>query len=282
VAASGLLRRAVKEAAVAADAVRRPPRGVVVLIYHRVGGASDLELDLPFDVFAAQVEALAASGRVVTLGDALARLGRPVEDGGSAEDGGSSGADPVVVTFDDGTADFVEHALPILERHRLPVTLYAATGFIDEGRPFPGDGRPLSWPDLGDAYATGLVEVGSHTHGHRLLDRLPPDQVDDELDRSIGLIGEHLGTPPLDFAYPKAVAGSAAADRAVRRRFRSAALGGSRPNPIGTTDPYRRARSPIQRSDGMRWFRRKLDGGMAAEDGLRRVVNRWRYVGATT
>jgi peptidoglycan/xylan/chitin deacetylase (PgdA/CDA1 family) len=276
VAPSGLLRRAVKEAAVAADALRRPPRGVVVLIYHRVGGASGLELDLPVDVFAAQMEALAASGRVVTLGDALARLRQPVENGDSG-----AGADPVVLTFDDGTADLVDHALPILERHRLPVTLYAATAFIDEARPFPGDGHPLSWRGLSDAYATGLVDVGSHTHGHLLLDRLPPDQVDDELARSIELIGEHIGTPPLDFAYPKAVAGSAAAERAVRRRFRSAALGGSRPNPFGTTDPYRLARSAIQRSDGMRWFRRKVDGGMAAEDGLRRVVNRWRYVGAT-
>jgi peptidoglycan/xylan/chitin deacetylase (PgdA/CDA1 family) len=123
--------------------------------------------------------------------------------------------------------------------------------------------------------------VGSHTHGHRLLDRLPPDQVDDELDRSIELVGEHLGRPPVDFAYPKAVAGSAAADQAVRRRFRSAALGGARPNPPGATDPYRLARSPIQRSDGMRWFQRKLAGGMAAEEGLRQLVNRWRYAGAT-
>jgi peptidoglycan/xylan/chitin deacetylase (PgdA/CDA1 family) len=276
-APSSLLRRAVKEAAVAADAMRRPSRGVVVLIYHRVGGASTLELDLPVDLFAAQMEALAASGRVVTLGDALARLRQPIGEG----DGGP-GPDPVVVTFDDGTADFVDHAMPILEQHRLPVTLYAATAFIDEARPFPGDGKPLSWRGLADACATGLVAVGSHTHGHRLLDRLPPDQLEGELDRSIELIGEHLGTPPLDFAYPKAVAGSAAADRAVRGRFRSAALGGSRPNRFGTTDPYRLARSPIQSSDGMRWFRRKLDGGMAAEDGLRRLVNRRRYVGATT
>jgi peptidoglycan/xylan/chitin deacetylase (PgdA/CDA1 family) len=279
VAPNGLLRRAVKEAAVAADAMRRPSRGVVILIYHRVGGASNLELDLPVDLFAAQMETLAASGRVVTLGDALARLRQPIGDG---DGDGSTGADPVVVTFDDGTADFVDHALPILEQHRLPVTLYAATAFIDEGRPFPGDGKPLCWRGLADACATGLVAVGSHTHGHRLLDRLPPDQVDDELDRSIELIGEHLGTAPFDFAYPKAVAGSTAADRAVRGRFRSAALGGSRPNRFGTTDPYRLARSPIQRSDGMHWFRRKLDGGMAAEDGLRRLVNRWRYVGATT
>jgi peptidoglycan/xylan/chitin deacetylase (PgdA/CDA1 family) len=267
----------VKGAAVGADTVHRPPRGVVVLIYHRVGAASGLELDLPVDLFAAQAEALAASGRVVSLGEALAWLGRPY---GGRDTG--AGADPVVVTFDDGTADFVEHALPILERHRLPVTLYAATAFIDEGRPFPGDGVPLSWRGLADACATGLVDVGSHTHGHRLLDRLPADQVDDELDRSIELIGEHLGRPPTDFAYPKAVAGSAAAEHAVRRRFRSAALGGSRPNRAGATDPYRLARSPIQCSDGMRWFGRKLEGGMAAEERLRQLINRWRYAGATT
>jgi peptidoglycan/xylan/chitin deacetylase (PgdA/CDA1 family) len=265
-----------KGAAVAADTVRPPRRGVVVLIYHRVGAGSGLELDMPVDLFAAQAEVLAASRRVVSLGDALAQLARRVDAGTSA------GPDPVVVTFDDGTADFVEHALPILERHRLPVTLYAATEFIDEGQPFPGDGHPVSWRGLADACATGLVDVGSHTHGHRLLDRLPPDQVEDELDRSIELIGEHLGSAPLHFAYPKAVAGSAAADRAVRRRFRSAALGGCRPNRFGATDPYRLARSPIQHSDGMRWFRRKVEGGMAAEEGLRRLVNRWRYASATT
>ena len=120
-------------------------------------------------MFEAQAEALAASGRVVPLGDALTRLAQSADRADAA-----SGGDPVVVTFDDGTADFANEALPILERHRLPVTLYAATSFIDEGRPFPDDGRPLSWRGLADACASGLVEVGSHTHGHVLLDRLPP------------------------------------------------------------------------------------------------------------
>ena len=270
---SQLLRRAVKPAAGAVDVVRRRAPGVVVLIYHRVGGGSGFELDMPTGLFEAQAAALAESGRVVPLGDALARLAEPEP---------SDGPDPVVVTFDDGTADFVDTALPILERHRLPVTLYAATSFIDEGRPFPGDGRPVSWQGLADACATGLVQVGSHTHEHRLLDRLPPDEIADELDRSIELIGEHLGHQPLDFAYPKAVPGSPAADRAVRERFRSAALAGTRPNRYGSTDPHRLARSPIQSSDGLRWCRRKLDGGMAMEDGLRRILNRFRYAGDTT
>src|SRR5262245_51375818 len=277
-----LLRRAMKGAAAAVDTVRRPPRGGVVLIFHRVGGGPGLELDLPVGLFAAQAEVLAASGRVVSLGDALAWLARPVGGGDDGGADGGAGGDPVVITFDDGTQDFVDRAVPILERHRLPATLYAATAFIEEGRPFEGDGHPVSWRALADASATGLVDVGSHTHGHVLLDRLPANQVDGELDRSIELIGEHVGHPPRDFAYPKAVAGSPAADRAVRRRFRSAALGGSRPNRPGATDPYRLARSPIQRSDGMRWFERKLAGGMAAEEGLRGLLNRWRYAGATT
>ncbi|MCU1351632.1 MAG: Polysaccharide deacetylase, partial [Acidimicrobiales bacterium] len=191
-------------------------------------------------------------------------------------------AAPIAITFDDGTADFVDVAVPILARHGLPATLFAATAFIDEGRPFPNDGRPASWAGLADAVATGLVQVGSHTHRHALLDRLAPAEIADELDRSIGLIGEHLGVPPRDFAYPKAVPGSPAADHAVRARFRSAALAGTRANPIGHTDPHRLARSPIQRSDDMRWFLRKADGGLRLEDALRRGLNRHRYAKATT
>lgn len=271
-AATSVVRTAVKSAAAAIDTLRRPDTGVVVLIYHRVGGGSGLELDLPVDVFEAQAATLAASGRVVTLGDALRRLAEPAHDT----------CDPLVaITFDDGTSDFVDRAVPILERYRLPATLYAATSFIDEQRPFLG-AQPVSWRGLADACATGLVEVGSHTHGHKLLDRLPRREIADELDRSIELIGEHLGRAPLDFAYPKALMGSPEADLAVRQRFRSAAVGGNRANRFGATDPHRLARSAIQASDGMRWFQRKLDGGMATEETLRRALNRWRYAGDST
>ena len=84
------------------------------------------------------------------------------------------------------------------------------------------------------------------------------------------------------FAYPKALLGSPAAEAAVKARFRSAAVAGTRPNPPGATDPYRLARSPVQVSDRRAWFHRKVRGGMAVEDGLRRTINRRRYAGATT
>jgi peptidoglycan/xylan/chitin deacetylase (PgdA/CDA1 family) len=227
---------------------------------------------LPAGLFEEQMSMLA--GHACSLSDALGVLA------------GSADADPgppaVVVTFDDGTADLVDIALPILERHQIPATFYIATAFIDEQRPFPDDGTPVSWAGLRDAVATGLVSIGSHTHRHLLLDRASTDEVGDELSRSIDCIGEQIGQAPTDFAYPKAVLGSQAAQRAVRERFRSAALAGTRANVVGQTDVYRLARSPIQTHDGMVWFRRKAAGGMGFEDSLRDTLNRRRYARAKT
>src|SRR5262249_8662992 len=150
-AAKRALQQTVKATAVVVDSVRRTPPGVVVLIYHRVGGGSGLQVDLPVEQFEAQMAWLAACGNVVALDDALARL----DHGANSEQDAR-----VVVTFDDGTVDFVEHALPVLERHRIPVTLYAATAFINDGVEFPDHGRPLSWAALRDACSTELVDVG--------------------------------------------------------------------------------------------------------------------------
>jgi peptidoglycan/xylan/chitin deacetylase (PgdA/CDA1 family) len=266
------VRGALKRAAAALDLVRRPERGIVVLCYHRVGRRTTSRVDLPVWLFDEQMARLTAGPTVVDIDRALAALAGPAP----------STPDPVVVTFDDGTADFVEEALPVLVRHRVPATLYVATDFVERGRPFPGGGTPLSWSALAEAVSTGLVTVGSHTHSHALLDRLPEGAVDEELDRSTSLIGERLGVESHHFAYPKALAGSPAADRAVRARFVSAALAGTRTNPYGGTDPYRLARSPVQVDDGLAYFSRKVAGGMRMEDDMRRLVNRRRFAGATT
>ena len=276
---SALVRRTVKGVSVAADHLRPDVAGVVILLYHRVGGRSALEIDLDAARFDDQIAAVAASGGAVSLGGALDLLSAsaPHPDRSS-----------VAVTFDDGTADFVEVALPILVRHQVPATLYVATAFVEGGLEFPGGGRPVSWSALRDACATGLVDIGSHTHTHRLLDRISLRDAAFELERSVDLIGTRLGRTALDFAYPKAVPGPPEVAQLVRERFRSAALAGTRVNPYRTakpcraTDPYRLARSPIQDSDGMQFFERKLAGGMALEDSFRRAMNRVRYAKAAT
>jgi peptidoglycan/xylan/chitin deacetylase (PgdA/CDA1 family) len=277
--AFGAARSAVKATAAAVDLVHPPAPGLVVLVYHRVGRRSPVEIDLPEALFDEEMAHLAAAADVVTLVEGLARLEAPA---GIPPAGADTHRPLVAVTFDDGTADFADVAVPMLVRHGIPATLYVATDFVERGLPFPDQGTPVSWTALRDATATGLVEVGSHTHRHALLDRLPAPQVDDELDRSIDLIGERLGTRVRHFAYPKALMGSPAADASVRARFESAAVAGTHVNRPGATDPHRLARSPIQVSDGMRWFRRKASGGMGLEDLLRRLANRRRYAGATT
>ncbi|MGH8973320.1 MAG: polysaccharide deacetylase family protein [Acidimicrobiia bacterium] len=268
----GHVQQLVKWTAAAADGLRRP-RGLVILIYHRVGAHTPVSVDLPRPLFTEQLGVLAAGWAPITLDDAAGLLAGP---------GAPLGPPPVCLTFDDGTADFVEEALPELVAHGIPATLYVATEYVEAGRAFPDDGRPASWAGLRDALSTGLVTVGSHTHTHRLLDRVGGREAAEELDRSIGLIEDRLGVACRHFAYPKALPGSAAAEHEVRIRFHTAALAGTRPNPYGRSDLHRLRRSPVQVGDGLRWFRRKAAGGMALEDDLRNLRNRRRYARTVT
>jgi peptidoglycan/xylan/chitin deacetylase (PgdA/CDA1 family) len=267
---SPVAKQTIKAVASVGDVVVRPAPGITILIYHRVGAGTGGEMDLDPRVFEEQLAVLRSGHRLVTLDEAVAELrgSDPIEPG-------------VVVTFDDGTADWVDQVLPAIERHRVPATFYVATDFVERGVPFPGDGTPITWAGLRELAASPLVTIGSHTHRHALMDRLAEEEIDDELDRSIELLRDRLGIEAEHFCYPKAVAGSPAAERAIRSRFRSAVLGGTRSNQPGA-DPYRLARTPVQRSDGERWFERKVAGGMRLEDDLRRGVNRLRYRGASS
>ena len=211
----------VKGLAAGYDRVRPPQPGVVVLAYHRVGGGSALDVDLDPGLFAAQMEYLSCSTDTWTIDRALDEL---------EESAGPAG---VVVTFDDGTADFVDHALPALVEHGVPATYYIATDFIDSQRPFPNDGLPLTWAAVAEAASTGLVTFGSHTHTHAVVDKLGTDAVEEELRVSCELIGEHTGQPARHFAYPKGVFGGPAAEAVVARHV-----------PLG--GPGRRCRQPVR------------------------------------
>jgi peptidoglycan/xylan/chitin deacetylase (PgdA/CDA1 family) len=255
VTARGLVQRA----AAAYDRVRPPPAGVVVLIYHRVGGGTSSAVDLPVDVFREQMTLLAGTRPVLTLDDAVEKLAA----GGSPEG--------VVLTFDDGTPDFYECAVPVLESLGLPATLYAATGPIDRGEPMPWGVPAASWDSLRAAAATGLVTIGSHTRNHELLDRLDRATVADELDASVASITEQIGIAPRHFAYPKAVPGNAAAEVEVRVRFASAALAGNRVSRAGC-DLHRLARTPVHRADPPEVFESKIHGGLRLEGTVREAV----------
>lgn len=113
---------------------------------------------------------------------------------------------PVILTFDDGYADFYTDALPALQRHGFSATLYIVTAFVGSTSRWlqhMGEGmRPmLTWEQLGEISASG-IECGAHTHTHQALDVLTLAVVRDEIVRSKELLEEHLGVQVSSFAYP--------------------------------------------------------------------------------
>lgn len=243
--------------------VRRLGHGpsVAVLIYHRVGARSPSPVDLPLGVFHEQLDRLAETGTVITLDTAIELL-----RAGQGDD-----TTYVAITFDDGTADWVDLAMPALAERSLPATFYVATDFVEQRRNFPDDGRPVSWTGLAEMCSTGLAAIGSHTHTHRVLARTDARSATDEVRRSRELIEDRLAVPCRHFAYPKAIAPSPAAEAVVRRRFDSATLAGNRVNVPGDADAHRLGRHAITRSDDADLFARKLAGGCRLEGALREV-----------
>ncbi|MBK7324192.1 MAG: polysaccharide deacetylase family protein [Candidatus Microthrix sp.] len=183
-------RTALKWAAMAGDTVLST-EGIVVLAYHRIDGGGSSQMNLPPERFRGQLTDLAENFRVVSLDAALAELARV----GAPTSPDVAGRPTVVLTFDDGTADFATNALPVLEEFGLPATLYLATGPVESGASWPDGAPPLSWAQLSELGTSDLVTIGCHTHDHLLLDRADPQAVAVDLDRSIDLIGEPDGKP---------------------------------------------------------------------------------------
>jgi peptidoglycan/xylan/chitin deacetylase (PgdA/CDA1 family) len=105
------------------------------------------------------------------------------------------------LTFDDGYRDFADVALPILERRRLPSTLFA-TASTDRDALSHGGGAPLlQLEDLGPLAARG-VEIGAHSINHVDLTTLDDASLEQELREGQRILERHVGRPVVHFAYP--------------------------------------------------------------------------------
>jgi peptidoglycan/xylan/chitin deacetylase (PgdA/CDA1 family) len=103
-------------------------RGTIILMYHSVTSDEAAPYIEPANridprTFERQVAFLAAERRVVALSELadLIAAGRTPPPG------------TVCITLDDGYRDNLTVAAPILEKHRLPATLFLATGFVERG-----------------------------------------------------------------------------------------------------------------------------------------------------
>jgi peptidoglycan/xylan/chitin deacetylase (PgdA/CDA1 family) len=137
---------------------------------------------------------LASSGyRSPTLTEAARAL--------SAGDGSLDRA--AVITFDDGYANFLDEALPILNEFQLKATVFVVAREVGgESRWDAGTHSPLmGWSDL-DRLRNEGFEIGSHTLTHPWLTRIAPAAARDEVLRSRGEVEGKLGAAVTTFAYP--------------------------------------------------------------------------------
>jgi peptidoglycan/xylan/chitin deacetylase (PgdA/CDA1 family) len=157
-------------------------------------------------------------------------------------------ARPLVVTFDDGYADFLDEAMPLLAEFRIRCTLYVTTRPVGETRRGTLAGRPmLTWPELRHLVTLG-VEIGGHGHEHAQLDLLPPATALDQVSACKRLLVDHLETEVRSFAYPHGYH-SSATRRAVRRAGYTSACAVKNARSHRGDDPWAIARIMFERDD---------------------------------
>lgn len=164
---------------------------VPILTYHYIRVNPDVHDRMGFALsvtpkdFAAQMDWLARNGyHTITTEDLHSYLS------------GTQGlpSKPVILTFDDGYADFYTTALPILRSHDFQADLYVVSAFV---------GRPgyVTAAQIRESDRSG-IEIGSHSVNHADLARTSAGGVRSELVDSKRYLETLLGHPVFSFCYP--------------------------------------------------------------------------------
>jgi peptidoglycan/xylan/chitin deacetylase (PgdA/CDA1 family) len=120
-----------------------------------------------------------------------------------------------VVTFDDGYANVLTQARPILQALAVPATLFLATSYLDSDQPFPFDDwlasgkpgvpretwRPLTTAECRQLTASGLIELGAHTHTHADF-RGRSGALTEDLRQNLAVLRDRFRVERPAFAFP--------------------------------------------------------------------------------
>lgn len=210
-----------------------------VAMYHSVGDCSDdpYRVTVSPDRLDQQLGWLSRRGlRGVCVADLLAARAC------------GQGRDLVGLTFDDGYADFVETALPLLRRHGFGATLFVLPGRLDGDNAWDplGPRKPLLGKQgIRLTAASEGMEVGSHGLTHVDLTKADDAVLRAEVAESRAVLSELTGAHVEGFCYPYGTV-----DRRVVDAVREAGYGyacGIDPGPL--TGPYALPRVHIGEND---------------------------------
>jgi len=192
----------------------------------------------------------------------------------------------VVLTFDDGFADFYKEALPVLLSADFTATVYLVsglTGRTSEWLGFAGEGSRelLTWSQVREMDSCG-IEFGSHTRTHPDLDSIPRADAYRQVDESKRCIEDNIGNNVPSFAYPHG-SYSPAVKRMVREVGYTSACAVKNRLSTAKEDPFALSRLEVHADIGIEAFGNMVTRPTATSrvrlpeslhTGIRRVVRR--------
>jgi peptidoglycan/xylan/chitin deacetylase (PgdA/CDA1 family) len=233
-----------------------PDTSPVVLMYHRVcadGEWRGSEFVVTASVFRNQMTWLAEHGYWTP------RLSEVLRAGGRAP---CLTGRPVVLTFDDGYADNLVHALPVLRELGFTAAFFPVLDL--QRRVNHWDTEPelraplLSVADMRALEGAGMA-LGSHTMTHPRLTRASPAELADELARSREVLASFAADPLPVLAYPYGDVDARVKEAARAAGYEAALAVNSGPLEMGA-DPFEIRRQRVGNSSREAYLRLMLSG----------------------
>ena len=221
---------------------RAPQEGQRVLLYHAVG------TDLLNDRYGLSIAPKLFEAHMDRLADLRGQFS-PAPFGPAA-----AGRLEVAVVFDDGYADALRTAAPILAARSIPFTVFVTPCYIRDR-----SSRHLTLAQLKELAGAPGARIGAHGMNHLRLRKADDKTVSQELMESRKFLEDAIGMPVTMMSYPHG-----SVDRRVARLARDAGYTAAGTSRFGLNapdrDPMLLCRTEILAVDTAELFELKLRG----------------------
>lgn len=169
--------------------VRSPKNQAIILMYHAVE-KNPVSPHISPQAFETQMKFLSQKKQMVTLEEVVETQKKK----------GSLSIQSVAVTFDDGYRDLLDTVLPIIQKYKIPITVFVPSNLFEKLD--PAGRERLCFGELQELSKSPLVSIESHGKSHRRMTLLPKSELMNEMNISREEIRLCTGVKPRYIAYP--------------------------------------------------------------------------------